>query len=81
MAKNNYTRQIRQAIKEKYSVAARSVEGLFQDSTGKEGAKWLKYDQRFIDEAPKCHGGIVHLKKLHALFRKNYIEIVSCHCP
>ncbi len=53
MAKNIDTRQIRQAIIDKYSVAAQSVEGLFQYPTGKEGAKELKYDQKFIDEAPK----------------------------
>ncbi len=51
MAKNN-TLQIRQAIKEKYSAAARCVEGLFQYPTGKEGAEELNYDRRFIDEAP-----------------------------
>ena len=53
MVKNNNQRQIRRAIKQKYSVAAQCVEGLFQYPTGMEGAKQLKYDQRFIDEAPK----------------------------
>jgi SAM-dependent methyltransferase len=53
MVKNNNERQIRRAIKQKYSVAARCVEGLFQYPTGMEGAKQLKYDQKFIDEVPE----------------------------
>lgn len=52
MAKKNNTQHIRKAIKEKYSAAARCVDGLFQYPTSKEGAKELKYDQRLIYEAP-----------------------------